>query len=295
MILVEEVDAGVRGWTVGLLGALSSVGYGLAAGVFALVNVMPYGWRGLYALALIPLVIIIPLRRSLPESHRYEEKRAARNIPRSAGAGDGAVSRVSGAARAFDVGRVPGQHGRQRGGDVLPQVPAGSARLLAGQRIDAVHHRRRGWNWAHSSRPVERSNRAADDGFDLFFVAPLLTIWILQFLGRVDYSGMDSRAVFRYRVRHDRLRLQRGAVPDLASLDRGQRAERRGNYRRRNRAIARRGAVCIFPFALDRDQLSDDLLDDGAVHHVLWLSGNRGQELEEISPEKATAAHATAE
>ncbi|HUY26812.1 MAG TPA: MFS transporter [Candidatus Binataceae bacterium] len=72
VILVEEVDAGVRGWTVGLLGALSSVGYGLAAGVFALVNVIPYGWRGLYALALIPLVIIIPLRRALPESHRYE-------------------------------------------------------------------------------------------------------------------------------------------------------------------------------------------------------------------------------
>jgi putative MFS transporter len=77
VILVEEVDAGVRGWTVGLLGALTSVGYGLAAGVFALINVMPYGWRGLYALALIPLVIIIPLRRSLPESHRYEDEARA--------------------------------------------------------------------------------------------------------------------------------------------------------------------------------------------------------------------------
>lgn len=77
VILVEEVDAGVRGWTVGLLGALSAVGYGLAAGVFALVNVIPYGWRGLYALALIPLVIIIPLRRSLPESHRYEDEARA--------------------------------------------------------------------------------------------------------------------------------------------------------------------------------------------------------------------------
>src|SRR5262249_42300246 len=31
VILVEEVDAGVRGWTVGLLGALASVGYGIAA------------------------------------------------------------------------------------------------------------------------------------------------------------------------------------------------------------------------------------------------------------------------
>ncbi len=73
VILVEEVDAGVRGWTIGLLGALSSVGYGIAALAFGTINVIPYGWRGLYALALIPLVIIIPLRRSLPESHRFEE------------------------------------------------------------------------------------------------------------------------------------------------------------------------------------------------------------------------------
>jgi MFS family permease len=73
VILVEEVDAGVRGWTVGLLGALASVGYGIAALVFGFVNVIPYGWRGLYALALIPLVLIIPLRRALPESHRFEQ------------------------------------------------------------------------------------------------------------------------------------------------------------------------------------------------------------------------------
>ncbi len=73
VILVEEVDAGVRGWTIGLLGALSSVGYGIAALAFGLINVVPYGWRGLYALALIPLVVIIPLRRALPESHRFEE------------------------------------------------------------------------------------------------------------------------------------------------------------------------------------------------------------------------------
>ena len=73
VILVEEVDSGVRGWTIGLLGALSSVGYGIAAIIFGTVNHIPYGWRGLYALALIPLVVIIPLRRALPESHRFEE------------------------------------------------------------------------------------------------------------------------------------------------------------------------------------------------------------------------------
>jgi putative MFS transporter len=75
VIVAEEVDAAHRGWAIGLLGAVSNVGYGLAALVFAFVNVIPYGWRGLYAIALLPLVLIIPLRRVLPESARFEKEK----------------------------------------------------------------------------------------------------------------------------------------------------------------------------------------------------------------------------
>jgi len=75
VILIEEVEAGVRGWAVGYLGALTAVGGGLAAGVFAFVNVIPFGWRGLFTVALIPLVLIIPLRRALPESQRFEREK----------------------------------------------------------------------------------------------------------------------------------------------------------------------------------------------------------------------------
>jgi putative MFS transporter len=75
VIIVEEVDATYRGWAIGLLGAVSNIGYGLAAAVFALINVIPYGWRGLYAIALLPLLVIIPLRRSLPESARFEKEK----------------------------------------------------------------------------------------------------------------------------------------------------------------------------------------------------------------------------
>lgn len=74
VILSEEVDAGVRGWAIGLLSALASVGFGIAALAFAGINVIPFGWRGLYALALIPLVLIIPLRQVLPESQRFERE-----------------------------------------------------------------------------------------------------------------------------------------------------------------------------------------------------------------------------
>src|SRR5271156_4825314 len=75
VIVAEEVDAAHRGWAIGLLSAVSNVGYGLAAIVFAFINTIPYGWRGLYAIALLPLVLIIPLRRSLPESARFEKEK----------------------------------------------------------------------------------------------------------------------------------------------------------------------------------------------------------------------------
>jgi MFS family permease len=75
VIVAEEVDAAHRGWAIGLLGGVSSVGYGLAAVVFAFINIIPYGWRGLYAIALLPLILIIPLRRTLPESARFEKEK----------------------------------------------------------------------------------------------------------------------------------------------------------------------------------------------------------------------------
>src|ERR1700685_2042605 len=75
VIVAEEVDAAHRGWAIGLLASVSSIGYGLAAVVFAFINVIPYGWRGLYAIALLPLLLIIPLRRVPPESGRFARER----------------------------------------------------------------------------------------------------------------------------------------------------------------------------------------------------------------------------
>ena len=80
VILAEEVDATVRGWALGMQGALSISGYGLAAIVFSLIGIIPFGWRGLYALALFPLVLIIPLRRILPESRRFEDARDTKSV-----------------------------------------------------------------------------------------------------------------------------------------------------------------------------------------------------------------------
>jgi putative MFS transporter len=80
VILAEEVDAAVRGWALGMQSALASSGYGLAAIVFAMIGIIPFGWRGLYALAILPLALIIPLRRLLPESRRFEQVHEVRSM-----------------------------------------------------------------------------------------------------------------------------------------------------------------------------------------------------------------------
>jgi MFS transporter, putative metabolite:H+ symporter len=73
VMLVEEVASERRGWAVGLLGALSALGVAFAALAYSWIDVIPFGWRGLYIFALLPLAIIIPIRRMLPESAHFEK------------------------------------------------------------------------------------------------------------------------------------------------------------------------------------------------------------------------------
>ena len=77
VMLVEEVNADARGLAVGMLGAISAGGFGLAALGFAMIRIFPFGWRGLFAIAFIPLVLIVPLWRLLPESDRYKSRAEA--------------------------------------------------------------------------------------------------------------------------------------------------------------------------------------------------------------------------
>ncbi|HJU10653.1 MAG TPA: MFS transporter, partial [Candidatus Binataceae bacterium] len=72
VMLVEEMSNERRGIAVGLLGALSSLGFGIAALAYSRIDIIPLGWRGLYIFALVPLFIIVPIRRLLPESVRFE-------------------------------------------------------------------------------------------------------------------------------------------------------------------------------------------------------------------------------
>src|SRR5262245_1073101 len=71
VVIAEEFDAQHRGWGIGALGALHACGAGLAGVMFGFVDVLPYGWRALYALGLVPLLLVAYLRRTLPETTRF--------------------------------------------------------------------------------------------------------------------------------------------------------------------------------------------------------------------------------
>ena len=79
VIVTEEFPAIHRGWAIGMLGALSSCGNGLGAALFAAIDSLPYGWRSLYVVGLVPLLLVPLLRRRVPETralHQPPRRRA---------------------------------------------------------------------------------------------------------------------------------------------------------------------------------------------------------------------------
>ena len=75
VVIAEEIDPGARGWSIGLLGAMNGTGAGLAALAFAVVNLLPFGWRSLYVIGGSALLVLALFRRLLPETRRFELRR----------------------------------------------------------------------------------------------------------------------------------------------------------------------------------------------------------------------------
>jgi putative MFS transporter len=73
VVIVEEFPAEHRGWGVGAAGAIQACGGGFAALLFGFVDVLPYGWRALYLVGLVPLMLVAYWRRTLPETERFKE------------------------------------------------------------------------------------------------------------------------------------------------------------------------------------------------------------------------------
>jgi MFS family permease len=78
VMIAEEFPAEHRGWGIGMLGALGVCGHGFGAGLFAAVDVLPFGWRALYVVGLLPVVLYPMFSRRLPETTRFERHCATR-------------------------------------------------------------------------------------------------------------------------------------------------------------------------------------------------------------------------
>ena len=73
VVIAEEFAPENRGWGIGALFALQGCGAGFAALMFGFVEYLPYGWRSLYVIGLVPLVLIAYWRRTMPETARFQE------------------------------------------------------------------------------------------------------------------------------------------------------------------------------------------------------------------------------
>jgi AAHS family benzoate transporter-like MFS transporter len=81
VIVVEELPAVHRASGIGLMNVLGGLGFGVAAGLYAAVDLLPYGWRTLYGVGVFPVLLLPFFRRSLSETDRFQREsrnRAAR-------------------------------------------------------------------------------------------------------------------------------------------------------------------------------------------------------------------------
>jgi MFS family permease len=75
VVIAEEFPARFRSLGQGLLGTFGALGAGLAALLFPVFQETAIGWRGLYFVGVAPLLLVAYLRRSLPETARWQEAR----------------------------------------------------------------------------------------------------------------------------------------------------------------------------------------------------------------------------
>lgn len=78
VIVSEELPSQIRGRGIGALAAIGSLGHGLGAALFSQVDRLPYGWRALYVVGVIPVLCLPWFVRYVPETTRFQQHRSER-------------------------------------------------------------------------------------------------------------------------------------------------------------------------------------------------------------------------
>ena len=79
----EEFPADRRGLVIGVIQAFSALGSVLCAVTAPLLLATPFGWRAVYGVAIVPLVLVAWARRDLRETQRFEQQVLARGGARA--------------------------------------------------------------------------------------------------------------------------------------------------------------------------------------------------------------------
>jgi MFS family permease len=71
VVVSEEFPAHRRGWGIGMLGGVGAMGYGFGALLYGFIEWLPFGWRALYGLGIVPLACVPMFARGLRETGRF--------------------------------------------------------------------------------------------------------------------------------------------------------------------------------------------------------------------------------
>jgi putative MFS transporter len=78
VIITEEFPAEHRGWGIGIVSAVGAFGVAVSLLLFSLIEWLPFGWRSMYALGILPLLLLPMFRREIRETRRFAQHRDQR-------------------------------------------------------------------------------------------------------------------------------------------------------------------------------------------------------------------------
>jgi MFS family permease len=79
VIVTEELPAAHRGWGMGMLAALGACGAGLGALLFSQIDRLPYGWRSLYVVGVVPVLCTPWFVKHVHETKRFGDHARSRD------------------------------------------------------------------------------------------------------------------------------------------------------------------------------------------------------------------------
>ena len=287
VVVSEEFPARRRGWGIGMLGGVGAIGFGFGALLYGFIEWLPFGWRALYAVGIVPLAFAPMFARGLRETERFAALRAAAET----GVAHRRARRDRGAGAALPAARARDRADRlsveRRHRPVVPvhlRVPADRARLEP-RRVRGAHARvRRVRDRGQSARglarrPLRPSRRRRGRAR----AVPARLARLLRGPGRAGGAAVDARwCSSRWRTRSACARSPPSSSPPrcAARARAASRCSRRSAWGRASCSTPRRSS------AFGSQEVALPLVSLGclgAAASMMLVPETAGRELEEVA------------